>query len=532
MKARRTLLYICICLSVVFCSCRDKREGEDGLAASIERTWQLCEVSLHEAQVQTDALRDSVRTSSECVRQRYDLLTIRLRDKNDIVPSSPDSALRTATYFDVGGSGIDRERAQYYLGSAYRDLKDYPRAVVCFLKAVDVAGQSREADTLIWQNALSQLRSLYMLQLNYEEELKVALRAVELADEFGGSGRNRGWYLMDVASAYEHLNDTLHCLLYLDLSYKAIREEGFPPKYGSTLSYMLLKYSDYGQPEKAEPLLRRLAEMPEESRPVNYELCLARYCENGHDTDRAIDHYTTYYRMAQSLAGRYEAAAGLQRCYLRRGDFRNAALWGQYLSETTDSIVARRAFEQTQRARNEYLYLRDREAEQAVRLRDERIVFASVIAALALLCLTVGMVALYFYRKKRYVEEIANWKSLLEEKAQINRELTRFAMLNDATKKAEGVVEHFREVADGKAVLSPNAWMELTAAMETLYPGLLEKVRARLHGKMHEPLLQTICLVKIGLRPAEIARLMGAPIQTVWNRVKRAQAVCGDLIAL
>lgn len=502
------------------------------MSESIEQAWQEAETSLPKALASAAMVRDSVGNAPEYVRKRYDLLIIRLRDKQDMPATSPDSALHVASYFEGCKDAIWGERAYYYLGSAYRDLKDYPRAVVCFLKAVDVAGQSREADTLIWQNALSQLRSLYMLQLNYEEELKVALRAVELADEFGGSGRNRGWYLMDVASAYEHLNDTLHCLLYLDLSYKAIREEGFPPKYGSTLSYMLLKYSDYGQPEKAGPLLRRLAEMPEESRPVNYELCLARYCENGHDTDRAIDHYTTYYRMAQSLAGRYEAAAGLQRCYLRRGDFRNAALWGQYLSETTDSIVARRAFEQTQRARNEYLYLRDKEAEQAVRLRDERIVFASVIAALALLCLTVGMVALYFYRKKRYVEEIANWKSLLEEKAQINRELTRFAMLNDATKKAEGVVEHFREVADGKAVLSPNAWMELTAAMETLYPGLLEKVRARLHGKMHEPLLQTICLVKIGLRPAEIARLMGAPIQTVWNRVKRAQAVCGDLIAL
>ena len=42
--------------------------------------------------------------------------------------------------------------AYYYLGSAYRDLKDYPRAVNHFLMAVDAARQSKCADTLIWQN--------------------------------------------------------------------------------------------------------------------------------------------------------------------------------------------------------------------------------------------------------------------------------------------------------------------------------------------------------------------------------------------
>ena len=37
--------------------------------------------------------------------------------------------------------------------------------------------------------------------------------------------------------------------------------------------------------------------------------------------------------------------------------------------------------------------------------------------------------------------------------------------------------------------------------------------------------------MKIGLRPAEIARVMDAAIQTVWNRVKRAEELCGDLLS-
>ena len=102
------------------------------------------------------------------------------------------------------------------LAAPTRDLKDYPRAVSLFLKAADVAEQSRDADTLIWQNALSQLRNLYMLQLNYEEELNVALQSVALAKQ---SGKNLGCYPMDVASAYSdfHHYDKVDSLLKIGM---------------------------------------------------------------------------------------------------------------------------------------------------------------------------------------------------------------------------------------------------------------------------------------------------------------------------
>jgi len=69
-------------------------------------------------------------------------------------------------------------------------------------------------------------------------------------------------------------------------------------------------------------------------------------------------------------------------------------------------------------------------------------------------------------------------------------------------------------------------------AIETLYPGFLATVQERMHGGLREPLLYTICLLKIGLKPVQIGRVMDAKIQTVWNRVKRAEEICGDLLSL
>ena len=524
---KNSLLFILFSLLALF-SCKEN-ETDRQLFDRIEQTWQLCETSLPEALAQAEGLKDSVSNASKLVKQKYNLLLIRLRDKLEMIPSSPDSALQTMSYFEGRKNPVDKERAYYYLASAYRDLKDYPRAVSFFLKTTDFSEQAGQADTLIWQNALSQLRNIYMLQLNYEEELNVAKQSVELAKQ---SGKNLGCYLMDVASAYKHLNDTMQCLQYCDQSYNIIKKEGSPSKYGRILSSMMATYSDYHQYDKVDSLLVMLCGMPKEERPQNYELCLAKCYEDKSQTDSAIVHYKAYISKIDNVAGRYEASAGLQRCYLQKGDYRQAALWGQHLQETNDTIVAERTFEQTQRAEAEFRYLRDKEAERSIVQRDERIIYFSVITGLTLLSLVMGMVAFYHYKKKKLMTELVGKDKLLEQKALVNKELTRIALMNIATEKAENVIRHFHEVASGRSKLKDGSWEGLMAAIETLYPDFLEKVQERLNGQMRVPLLQTICLLKIGMKPGQIAQVMDAKIQTVWNRVKRAEETCSDLLTV
>jgi hypothetical protein len=312
---------------------------------------------------------------------------------------------------------------------------------------------------------------------------------------------------------------------------------------------------------------------------MNYEICLAKFHEDAHEPDSALSHYMAYYNCVNSVSGRYEASAGLQRCYLQKGDFRQAALWGCRLYDTNDSIIAQRAFEQTQRARNEYFYHRDKEAEEAIMQRDIRIIFVSVVSVLVLLSILMGWVAFYNFRKKKFMEEIIgkdktldaikedirsrtmeleqkkqeiaqlgrqldeaeqtiaaskirfeNALKDLEQRTMVNKELTRIALLNNATDKADDVIDYFRKVATGQAMLKPGSWKDLMAAIETLYPGFQETVQGRMHKQLREPLLYTICLMKIGLRPVQIAQVMDAKIQTVWNRVKRAEEICGDLL--
>lgn len=368
-----------------------------------------------------------------------------------------------------------------------------------------------------------------MLQLNYEDELNAGLQAVELARQ---SGIKLGWYLVDVAAAYEHLGDSLLCLQYCDQAFQAFQKEQFPLKYSSSYAYMLTIYLKYNCYKKVDVMLQHLRRLPENQRPNNYELCLAKYHEYANQTDSAISHYKTYIDKVKTLSGRYEASAGLQRCYLQQGNFHDAALWGCRLYEINDSIIAQRAFEQTRRAKDAYIYYRDREKERSLILRDERIIFISVITVLTLLSILLALLAFYYFRRKKFAEEIFGKDKLLEQRKMINRELTRIALMNNATTKAEDVIAHFHDIAAGRSALNDDSWDALMVAIETLYPGFLEAVQGRMNRQMREPLLRTICLMKIGLKPVQITKVMDAKMQTVWNRVKRAEEICGDLLSV
>ena len=144
----------------------------------------------------------------------------------------------------------------------------------------------------------------------------------------------------------------------------------------------------------------------------------------------------------------------------------------------------------------------------------------------------MGLLAFYYFRKKKFMDELTDKDRMLEQKARINKELTRIALMNIATDKADEVLTHFRNIAAGKARLNEGSWEGLMAAMETLHPDFLETVEGRMNKPMQEPLLRTICLLKIGMKPAQIAKVMDAKIQTVWNRVKRAEELCGDLLTI
>ena len=133
MKSLKLLFYFVFV--VIFSGC----ESDDDLITKMEQIKEAGNSNPYKALRMADSLIIQVRNESEYIQMKYDLLRLRLNDKADNLPSSDLIAKRVVDYFEENGSDLERQEADYYAGSVYRDLHDTPRALEYFYKSVDVA---------------------------------------------------------------------------------------------------------------------------------------------------------------------------------------------------------------------------------------------------------------------------------------------------------------------------------------------------------------------------------------------------------
>ena len=101
-----------------------------------------------------DSLEVNIRQESEYVKNKYDLLRVRLNDKADNMPSSDIMIKQLLAYFAKEGTTREKQEVNYYAGSVYRDLQDTPRALEYFFKSLDYAMENDGCDSIMLRNSL------------------------------------------------------------------------------------------------------------------------------------------------------------------------------------------------------------------------------------------------------------------------------------------------------------------------------------------------------------------------------------------
>ena len=119
----------------------------------------------------------------------------------------------------------------------------------------------------------------------------------------------------------------------------------------------------------------------------------------------------------------------------------------------------------------------------------------------------------------------------MKQKKKMNRTLSQITLMSEAAVDAKSVIELFRKASVGQEKLEEDSWRDLMNATETMYPGFLDALQEKMQGNMNEQLLRTAYLLKIGMKPAQIASIMETSRQTVWIRVNRVEEICEGLIA-
>lgn len=164
-------------------SCRHIFQNDKETTDRLEAIWNLSEQDPDSAALECLAIEDSISRCTEYERKLYDLLNIRIRIKKDMPASSIDSIKAVAEYMERHGTGKDRMRAYYYLGSIYDDLNDSPHSVTFALKASSFADTPEECDTDIMLKVYSLLSCVYRKQNNLKESTEMALKGLNLSKQ-------------------------------------------------------------------------------------------------------------------------------------------------------------------------------------------------------------------------------------------------------------------------------------------------------------------------------------------------------------
>ena len=80
-----------------------------------------------------DSIKPLFDNETEYLCNKLALLEIRLQDKAYITHTTDKPIKEICSFFEENGTDIEKQEAYYYMGSVYRDLNDYPNAVIYWL---------------------------------------------------------------------------------------------------------------------------------------------------------------------------------------------------------------------------------------------------------------------------------------------------------------------------------------------------------------------------------------------------------------
>ncbi len=521
------------------------------------------------AMYQLDSIKPLFENESEHLRNRARLLEIRLRDKAHIRHTTDNEIKNVYNYFKSHGNAKELQEAYYYMGSTYRDLNDYPKAVTNFLKSASIANNSSIDSTLL-QKTYSQLSYLYNAQFNYSEALKTILKGLAIAE--AKNMANERTYI-NVANCYSKVNDTIQAIIYTELALKRIESKGISADNADIIASAMSKYSRYGYKEKATHCFALLQQLPKERRPFNYLANVTLYYDTFISADSAAAARLELYNTSSQIKSKYDAARWLTKYYTSNGNYEKAIEFAIKFIEANEAVIKQMNIEHTTNAKNFFQYQRDKEEEM---LMIQRVTYSRLNSLIELLLFIVIILVgtIIYYRHKKQLlciilkkeENIKQIRALMtekdselaEEKREIekkekelsllnstnsklskklqdaenefkmliaqNRELTRITLMNNISVEATDIIEKVKKASKGKYRLNDEEWKELLGAIDKFYPEFTYEVQSKFK-KINEPMLRVCYLMKIGLSGPQIVNLTDYPRQTVWERIKRIEKV-------
>ena len=485
-----------------------------------------------------DSLAAGIRGESEYVRNKYELLKIRLCDKA-YRPATSDVAIRNLMrYFGDKGSSVEKQEVFYYAGSVYRDLCDTPRALEYFLNSLDYAQSGMVYDTVMLRNTYSNLNDLYYNVQDYGNAALMARKELEVCRLLDS---DRLIPYLHLCSSYIGLDSLSLASAATDSAFNIFRASSVHERNNDDLVYVLYYYSMINNKRMAS--LCHTMIMKDSSICSGFipSLFFAYYYDCVEKKDSAIAYCEKALELSESLEERYDATKLLFALNKSNGDDKTACRLAYSYMQLSDSLDFGKRQEKAAQINNQHKYYIDKNREQTLSEQKEkyrRTLYLVSFIAIMLLCL--GYV-IHITRRNRQLnkilslnveiervslqeknlrDELARKESELYEKMAQNKTLVRLLHQSELTDKAEEVIESIRQVSNGEKTMSQSDWDQLFTAVNALYPDFKEQMVNKCDA-LTEQQIQFCYLLRIGLSNVQIKNVTNMSRVTVWRWMKK-----------
>lgn len=189
-------IFAAILLALLFLS---RCENTGRMSATFESIDAVCDADPHAAILVLDSI--SATDFSEAERHRFDLLTIKARDKAYLTHTSDSLILDVIDYYSRHKSSPFYPEALYYGGRVYSDLGDFPTALSFFQSALEVIPDDLKYLRLKGV-ILSQTGRLLMELRLYSDAVDYFKRTIEIEKHLKGSVVDQTYNNILIAESY------------------------------------------------------------------------------------------------------------------------------------------------------------------------------------------------------------------------------------------------------------------------------------------------------------------------------------------
>lgn len=539
---RFRVAYLFVFFFLILASC-----SKDPLLDRMKTIQDIGDSNPQQALLMLDSIDIQVRSQSEYVKNKYDLLKIRLNDKACNMPSSDIVIKNLVKYFEAKGTPLEKQEVNYYAGSVYRDLSDTPRALEYFFKSLEYADENSSPDSIMICNTYSNLADLYHRVQDYKNSEKMGRKEWEYSDKLK---LDPVLSYMHVAGALLHLGKKKEATELYDSTFYYILSS---PKIESYKADLYFLFGDYAvlnnirMATRCDSLLRKLKHSNLTSSNC---LSYADYYILSNKPDSAIKYCNMIMKSKEDSTGfcKYDASRKLYEIYRHLGNKDSAVHYaGIYIDIGNKMDLGKRQL-LAATVNNAHQYHLDKNKEEKLNAENLFYQHLLLIVCVVIVVLLIVAIAVFVHIKRKQIrrvlslsheiqlltdkeqrlrEDIACKEQELSAQIEQNKSIIQQLHQSDFEDSAEDILNTIRQCAVGKRSMTNDIWKRLYKTVDKLYPGFNELLLTEL-GTFTEQQKQVCYLMRIGLSKPDIQNVMNLSRVTVWRWTKKFEWALGN----